>query len=94
VITHVPERRRFEQEENGHLVIADYRLKDGVHALMHIEAEPELRGTGAADRFMAALSDYARVQKMTLAPYCSYARAWFKRHPQAADVLEARLIPE
>ena len=54
---------------------------------MHIEAEPQLRGTGAADRFMTALSSHAREHHLTLAPYCSYVRAWFKRHPDAADVL-------
>jgi predicted GNAT family acetyltransferase len=81
------DRLRFEHEENGGLVIADYRLRDGVYALVHIEADPELRGTGAADRFMVALTDHAREYHLTLAPYCSYARVWFKRHPNAADVL-------
>ena len=80
-------RRRFRQEENGALVFADYRLKDGVHALVHVEADPALRGTGAAGRFMAALVQYAREQHLKLAPRCSYARIWFQRHPQAADVL-------
>jgi uncharacterized protein len=71
-------------------VIADYRLRDRFLALVHIEADPELRGTGAADRFMTALTDYAREQRLTPAPHCSYARAWFKRHPDAADVLGTR----
>jgi predicted GNAT family acetyltransferase len=81
------DRHRFEQEENNGLVIADYRLCDGTYALVHIEADPQLRGTGAADRFMVALTGHAREHHLTLEAYCAYARAWLKRHPDAVDVL-------
>lgn len=80
-------RQRFEQEEDGKLVFASYRVRDGVHALTHVEADPALRGTGAADRFMAALVAHGREQGLKFAPYCSYARIWFLRHPEARDVL-------
>ena len=76
-------RRRFEQEEAGKLVFASYRLQDGAYALVHVEADPALRGTGAAGRFMEALIAHAREHGLRLAPYCSYARAWFQRHPDA-----------
>ena len=82
-------RQRFEQEEDGKLVFASYRMRDGVHALTHVEADPDLRGTGAADRFMTALVAHGRAQRLTFSPYCSYARAWFRRHPEAGDVLAA-----
>jgi hypothetical protein len=81
------ERHRFEQEEDGKLVYASYRLRDGAFALLHVEADPALRGTGAAGRFMAALAQHARDQGLKLAPFCSYARAWFQRHPEAGDLL-------
>lgn len=81
------ERQRFVQEEDGGMVFAAYRLKDGVHALVHVEADPALRGRGAAGRFMAALVDYARAHGLKLAPYCPYAQDWFKRHAGAGDVL-------
>jgi predicted GNAT family acetyltransferase len=87
VIFHDATRQRFEQEEDGGLVYASYRLRDGVYALTHVEADEALRGTGAAGRFMAALAQHARANGLTLAPLCSYARAWFKRHPEAGDVL-------
>lgn len=82
-----PSRQRFEQEEDGKLVFASYRMRDKTYALVHVEADPDLRGTGAADRFMAALVAHGRQQGVKFAPYCSYARAWFRRHPDAADVL-------
>jgi len=81
------ERHRFEQEEDGKLVFASYRMQGATYALVHVEADPQLRGTGAAGRFMTALMDYARGRGLKLQPFCSYARAWFQRHPDDADLL-------
>lgn len=82
------EQSRFELAENGHLVWANYRIRDGKHVLPHVEADLELRGTGAASRLMQQIVDHARDQKLVLEPRCSYARAWFQRHPDAQDVLD------
>ena len=82
------DRHRFELEENGLLAWADYRLRDGKTILSHVEAEPPLRGTGAAGRLMQQIVVHARAGKLVLEPRCSYARAWFQRHPQAQDVLD------
>ncbi|HEX4273680.1 MAG TPA: GNAT family N-acetyltransferase [Rhizomicrobium sp.] len=79
---------RFELIENGLVVFADYRTRDGKYLLPHVEAEPALRGTGAAGRLMEAIVAHARAEKLILVPRCSYALAWFKRHPDAADVLD------
>lgn len=87
MIFHDTDRLRFEQEESGGVVYASYRFRNGAYALTHVEADEELRGTGAAGRFMQALVDHARENKLKLAPMCSYARAWSKRHPEANDVL-------
>lgn len=78
---------RFEVQENGHLAWADYRIRDGKYFIPHVEAEPALRGTGAASRLMQQIVDHARAEKLVIAPRCSYARAWFERHPEAEDVL-------
>jgi predicted GNAT family acetyltransferase len=80
-------QQRFEMTEDGKLVFAGYRLRDGVHALVHVEADPALRGTGAAGRFMTALAAHAREHGLKLQPLCSYARAWFQRHPEARDLM-------
>ena len=88
---------RFEQgfadpDGQTRTVWADYAVQktdDGGErrAILHVEAEDELRGTGAAGRFMQQLADHARDEKLILTPRCSYAVAWFKRHPDYADVL-------
>jgi hypothetical protein len=78
--------QRFELGENGLLVWAEYRVRDGRYILPHVEADPPLRGTGAASRLMQQIVDHARANQLVLEPRCSYARAWFKRHPEAEDV--------
>ena len=79
---------RFEAVENDLTVFANYREHDGRYVLTHVEADPALRGTGAAARLMQAIVNHARAQNLKLIPRCSYAVAWFRRHPEAGDVAE------
>lgn len=79
---------RFEAVENGLTVFANYREHDGRYVLTHVEADPALRGTGAAARLMQAIVDHARAKNLKLIPRCSYAVAWFRRHPEARNVAE------
>jgi len=79
---------RFQLEEKGLLVWSEYRIKDGKYLLTHVEAEPPLRGTGAAGRLMQQIVDHARANQLVLEPRCHYARLWFQRHPEAGDVLD------
>jgi predicted GNAT family acetyltransferase len=81
------ERHRFEETENGLIVFANYREHEGRYVLTHVEADPGLRGTGAAARLMAAIVAHARAHGLKLVPRCSYAVAWFKRHPEAGDLV-------
>lgn len=79
---------RFEAVENGLTVFANYREHHGRYVLTHVEADPALRGTGAAARLMQAIVDHARAKNLKLIPRCSYAVAWFRRHPEARNVAE------
>jgi predicted GNAT family acetyltransferase len=81
------DQSRFELEEGGHLAWAQYRIRDSQVVISHVEAEPPLRGTGAAGRLMQQITDHARANQLVIVPRCSYARSWFQRHPQAGDVL-------
>ena len=45
-----------------------------------------MRGTGAAGTFMRALAEHARAEGLKLAPRCSYAVVWLKRHPEYDDL--------
>lgn len=87
-----PEAQRFEQayadaDGESHLVFADYAVQGETRVILHVEADPALRGSGAAGRFMQSLADHARAEGLKLRPRCSYAVLWHRRHPDYDDVL-------
>ena len=84
-------RQRYEQgytdpEGRMRTVHADYAVQGDTRIILHVEAEPELRGTGAAGTFMRSLAEHARAEGLKLAPRCSYAVVWLKRHPEYDDL--------
>lgn len=84
--------QRFEQgfvdaEAEMRTVFADYAVQGSTRVILHVEADPALRGSGAAGKFMLALAEHARAEQLKLQPRCSYAVAWMKRHPEFKDVL-------
>ena len=81
------QQHRFEAVENGHLVFVSYREHDGRYILTHAEADPALRGHGAAARLMEDIVAHARANGLKLMPRCSYAVDWFGRHPEARDLI-------
>lgn len=83
--------QRFEQgfvDADGGVrtVFADYAVQGSTRVILHVEADPALRGSGAASRFMQALAEHARAEHLSLEPRCSYAVAWMKRHPAFKDI--------
>lgn len=72
-----------------HSVWADYAVRGHTRVILHVEAHPSLRGTGAAGTFMEALAEHARAEGYKLEPHCSYAAIWLKRHPEYEDVLSS-----
>ena len=86
-VTDNPARSRFELTEEGKLAFADYRVSGDVLILPHVEADPALRGRGAAGRLMAGVMDHARERGLKVTPICSYAVAYIQRHPQYHDLL-------
>lgn len=86
------EAQRFEQDfatpaGDEARVFCDYAVRGDTRALLHVEADPSLRGTGAAGRFMESLATHARARNLKLQPICSYAVAWLRRHPDFSDVV-------
>lgn len=80
-------QRRFELEEGGSTAFASYRRAGDVVTIPHVEAPPELRGTGTASRLMEGIVRMARAKGFRIVPTCPYAVAWFRRHPEESDVL-------
>ena len=81
------DQHRFELEEDGLLAFADYRLKGAQLVIPHVEADPALRGAGAAGRLMEGVVAHARQEGLKIVPLCSYAAAFMRRHKEYADLL-------
>lgn len=90
-IRDVRTEQRFEQgfanpEGQVRTVFADYAVQGTTRVILHVEADPSLRGSGAAGRFMQSLAEHARAEGLKLEPQCGYAAAWLKRHPEFDDI--------
>lgn len=81
------EGRRFELEEDGHLAWADYHRSGDVLVIPHVEADPALRGSGAAGRLMEGMLAQARAGGLKVRPLCAYAAAYIRRHREHHDLL-------
>jgi predicted GNAT family acetyltransferase len=46
-----------------------------------------LRGKGTAGRLMDGIAAMARENRYKIRPTCSYAIAWFRRHPEQGDLI-------
>ncbi|QCK86097.1 N-acetyltransferase [Phreatobacter aquaticus] len=74
------QQNRFELDVDGKLATADYRRTDGVLVIDYVEAEPALRGTGAAGRLMEHLVQVAKAERREIVPRCGYAAGWLRRN--------------
>ena len=72
--------QRFELDVDGKLAWADYRRRDDQLIIPHVEADPTLRGTGAASRLMQRVKAVADAGNLTIVPICGYAAAWLRRN--------------
>ncbi|PHY18392.1 GNAT family N-acetyltransferase [Caulobacter sp. BP25] len=77
---HNPELSRYELEVDGLVAFADYQRAGQRLVIPHVEADPALRGQGAAGRLMTKVAEVARADGMRITPICSYAAAWLKRN--------------
>jgi predicted GNAT family acetyltransferase len=78
--SHNPAKSRYELEVNGRIAFADYQRSGQRLVIPHVEADPALRGTGAAGRLMGKVAETARNEGMKIVPLCSYASAWLRRN--------------
>ena len=77
---------RYELDAPEGQSFADYRDISGVRVILHVETPPEAQGRGYAAALMKSIVEEARAKNLRLRASCSYAVAYFKRHPDAADV--------
>ena len=82
-----PAAHRYELDAPEGMSYADYRDIAGVRVLTHVETPQAAQGRGYAQKLMDAIVAEARAKGLLLRASCSYAVAYFRRHPAAGDVL-------
>ncbi len=88
-ITHNPGASRFEATVDGHLCVADYRLRGDLLAMTHTLVPPALEGRGIAAALVAEALAHARREGWRVRPDCSYVEGYMQRHPETLDLLAA-----
>lgn len=80
----ITEKDRIYATDAAGKVIAevDFPTKDGVSTIDHTFVDPSLRGEGVAGKLVRLAADKILEEGNQIAATCSYAVAWFKRHPE------------
>lgn len=61
-------------------------LKDAM-SIEHTRVFEGYEGKGIASALASAATNYAITHGLQIKPVCTYAQAWYKRHPQFDDIL-------
>ncbi|HEY3604614.1 MAG TPA: GNAT family N-acetyltransferase [Sporichthyaceae bacterium] len=89
----VQELSRFELRMDGELMgFCDYEPRRLPVRLVfpHVEVNPRHRGRGLASRLVHAAAVDVRARGGLIDPVCTFARAFFRKNPEFADVV---LVP-
>jgi len=86
-VRHDATGRRFVAELDGHQAELDYELADGLMRLVHTGVPAAIGGRGVAGSLVRNALDFARARGYKVRPDCSYAAAYFERHPDQHDLL-------
>jgi len=75
-------KNRFEIQINGYFAFVNYKEYDHKVALVHTEAAPELKGTGAASALIEKTLQFIKDHQQTVLPYCSFVLAFINKNPE------------
>jgi predicted GNAT family acetyltransferase len=78
---------RFELDTGGVMAFMNYRLADGMIALLHTETPPQARGQGIASRLVKGVLEAARARQLKVIPRCAFVRGYIAKHPEFRDLL-------
>lgn len=63
------------------------QVEPGIVEIDHTFVDESLRGRGIAGELMARAASVIAASGFAARPTCSYAVAWFEKHPERADLL-------
>ncbi len=81
---YITEKDRIYAEDKAGNIVAEvtFPSHDGVSTINHTFVDPSLRGQGVAAELVKLAADKILSEGNKIAATCSYAVAWFKRHPE------------
>ena len=71
-----------ERGDDAELV---YARDDSRMYLLHTEVPDVFRGQGVGSKLVSASLEVARRGRLTVVPWCPFARRWLRDHPSATD---------
>jgi uncharacterized protein len=80
-VVDVPEESRFVLRAPGATAELDYHLNGSRLVLIHTEVPQALSGHGVGGRLVRAAIDRAARDRLTVVPWCPFARRWLQDHP-------------
>ncbi|MEA3064255.1 MAG: uncharacterized protein QOJ27_690 [Sphingomonadales bacterium] len=79
--------RRYELEVDGHLAIAEYRLRPGRISFTHTAVPDALAGRGIGKRLVKAALDDVRARGLKVVPICPFVKHYIDTHAEEQDLL-------
>ncbi len=80
----VPAENRFVVQLDGMEAELLYRVSGDHLFLIHTEVPEALGGRGIAGQLVRAAVRRAESDRLTIVPWCPFARRWLKEHPDEA----------
>jgi len=85
MVNHDPATQEFTADVDGHRAVLDYSLAGNIMTITHTGVPQPIRGRGVAAELMRAALSAAKTAGWKVAPACSYAADYLRKHPQDAD---------
>ncbi len=82
--------KRFEIEVDKHYAFINYEEADHQIALVHTEADPQLKGTGAAAAVVEKTLEYIKKTGKKVLPFCPYIFAYIKKNPEWKTIVDEK----
>lgn len=79
--------RQFELIVDGHKAKIEYELQRDRMSLLHTEVPPALEGGGVGQAIVEKTLQYLEANKMKLAPWRPFVKAYLKRNPEWKRIL-------
>lgn len=83
-VVDVPLEDRFVVRTDGAEAELVYRVSGDRIYLIHTEVPESLGGRGIAGQLVRASLRRAEADRLTIVPWCPFARRWLKEHPDEA----------